>query len=327
VRNPIYEQALNNEGVEYVYLEKVPIDDINAAAGLRNQARLDEPVDDALQNNYADRMKAGDQFPPLVLHRPSQRGKFVPLDGNQRLGASNRPGVGKKWWDAYLVQCDDPVVIDRITWTFNNKVNGKRLTPEEAMEHALTFVMKHGWEILAAATQWGVNKSTLANRLSQERVRIVLDKNKVHRGASFSSDHYKRLAPLLRLGEDVLTQVGKVVASAGLSTTDCALVVDDVMNAKTTAAKARVVNNLASCELVRQRRAETAGGRISNGRPTPRAQLMARMGQVERLLMSHSNNALLPIGREYAAARERASLIVNRFIEAFGLGAKKGVSV
>lgn len=327
MRNPVYEQTLNGEGVQWTYLDRVPVEEINAQAGIRNQARLDNPVDEELQASYAERMKAGDEFPALVLHRPSPRGRYVPIDGNQRLGASQRPGVGLKSWDAYLVQCDDPVVIDRITWTFNNRVNGKRLTVEEAMEHALHFVLKYGWECEAAARQWGIAAGSLKNRVQGEKVKAILDKAKVRRGPSFTVEHYKRLAPLLKFGDDVLEKFGQVIADNGLSTVDTMAVVGEYTGARTSASKQRVLENLIECELVKQRRAETAGGKIRHDRPSVSSQLLARLGQVESLLKNHDRRALVPAGRAYQEARERAGAVADALIVTFGLGARRKEAV
>src|ERR1700724_605455 len=148
----IYEQALNKQGLAWRYEEKVLLKDIDLAKGLRNQARLECPSDESLIASYAEAKKNGDQFPPPVLWRPGQ-GRWIPIDGNQRLAADAKLGCGKT--DAYIVDCKDEQVVDRLTWTFNNLVNGKRLSQEEALEHAVTFVRKYAMKAEVAAKAWG----------------------------------------------------------------------------------------------------------------------------------------------------------------------------
>jgi hypothetical protein len=80
-----YEQALTKQGVPFRYLERVPWGD---AKGLANQARLDEQLVEQSAASFQD----GADFTPLVLDRPGW-GRYVPLDGNQRLAGVRKYGV------------------------------------------------------------------------------------------------------------------------------------------------------------------------------------------------------------------------------------------
>ncbi len=57
MRNPIYEQALAKQGLEWHYEEKILLEDIDTAQGLRNQARLELPLDTDLVASYAEAKK------------------------------------------------------------------------------------------------------------------------------------------------------------------------------------------------------------------------------------------------------------------------------
>lgn len=217
MKNPTYEQALTKQGVEWEVLDKVPLLEINTHKGLSNQARLETPLDEDLVARYEAGYRAQDKFPPLVLWRPG-RGKYVPIDGNQRLEACRRANY--KYHDAYLVKCDDPKVIDRLTWGFNNLVNGKRLRPEESLEHAVSYCRKYGATVKESAEEFGVSAGKVRERLAQMEVQDALDRQKVKRGPTLDGSVMSKLSPLLKVGEDVLALAARAVAEAGLRQDD-----------------------------------------------------------------------------------------------------------
>lgn len=317
MRNPTYEQALNKTGITWRYEEKVPLDDINFAKGIQNQARLLEPLDTELVNDYAVAMKRGDDFPPVVLSRPG-RGKWVPIDGNQRLAA--RQKVNHAVTDAYIVEVQDPKVIDRLTWTFNNLVNGKRLTKEECLEHAVSYVRKYGVTSKEAALEWGVNETSLRHRLGVERAREVLTQHDIKLTPSVSEEHLRSLKGLIDLGEDIFCEAFKVVASAGLTTSEADDLYRDIKRARTTEARMEVISKTATSDRVVARKAETKGGQTRIRPNAPREKYRKLVKDLDRILEDYEWKALQPLASEYKESRAQALRICQQLTRNYGLG-------
>ena len=79
------EQYLASNGVEYVIDPAFDLSKIDVKASHRNQARI-VPLDGTVVTLYAECMRRGDEFPPLVV-APLPTGKYLVVAGNHRHGA------------------------------------------------------------------------------------------------------------------------------------------------------------------------------------------------------------------------------------------------
>jgi hypothetical protein len=322
VKNSVYEQALTKQGVAFTYHESVDIADIDTARGLRNQARLVNPIEEELVEQYAAAYRDKMEFPPVVLWRPG-KGRFTPIDGNNRLAACAK--AKKKWHDAYVVECADRQVVDRLTWTFNNLVNGKRLSREECVEHAVSFVLKYGYPSKQAATEWGVPEWVVTRNVRTSQLRDTLRTHNVKVPANFPEEHINTLGPLKQVGEDLFVKAAKVAIDTGIGQKECEDLVKQVKGAKTSDAKVKVIDDYADSPIAKQRRAETKGGRVRVPQPLPRTQLARLLQLMQRLFEDYpAKEALRPPGPEYKTAREVAADVADRLIVLFGLGATVG---
>lgn len=318
MRNPTYEQALTMDGFQWTYDEAVLMEDINVQKGLNNQARLEQALDPELVAVYVRAKKDGAQFPPVVLWRPG-KGKWIPIDGNHRLAADLQ--LKEEMTDAYLVQTDDQQLADRLTWTFNNKVNGRRLSPTESLQHAVSFVRKYGWTARNAAKEWGVSETTVQRACRIEGVRDVLTARKVKLTNTMTDHHLERLSPLTALGEDVLAQAATVVANSGIDAARTQELVAKVRKAKTQEDKRVCIDLFAKDEFVRQKAAETKGGTIkAEGRYSlPKNKLATALASMQRLLVSQPDKAAFRMtGAELEAGRDNARDVVAGLVEVFG---------
>ena len=322
MRSELYEQALTKQGVEWEYLEKFDLEDIDGAKSLRNQARLEEAVDQDLVDQYALAMKDGDQFPPLVIWKPN-RGRYILIDGNQRLQAMRK--LDRKRHDVYVVKTTDEMIVDRITWSFNNLVNGKRLSPAEALAHAVSWVRKYGRTIKEASQEWrlAVHKITRAVRVAE--VRDSLHRSNVPHISRLSDDMLDTLAPLKTFGEDLLVAGAKLVTENGLAGKEAERMVKDVSTAKTSEAKKQALEEAAVSEPVRNRRAETKGGTVKVA-TSPRSRFLSLLRQLGRMLEDYPAKGVLrpPAGEEFEQTRDTAGDVVDRLVALFGLGRATG---
>ncbi len=318
MRNPVYEQALNKQGLKWEYVEKVPLADIDINKSFRNQARNQSLVDE-LVDSYEQAYKDGDQFPPLVIYRTSARSRFVLIDGNQRSTAARK--AGKEDHDAYLVDCNDPRVIDRVTWTFNNMVNGKRLSKEECLDHAMSFVRKYGMTHAEAAKEWGLSRAQLQRHVKLTEINEELIKAGVKKTPLLTNDKLFSLSPLMQAGKDLFCKAAETVANYGLGSKDIEGLLKDVANATTSEDKRVTVDKLATSEEAKRRRAETKGGTINTRRNDPRDQLDRVITSGNRLFTSYDKAALKPAPEDYKTKRQEAAEFIHNLSLLFGFGA------
>lgn len=317
MRNQAYEQMLERQGVQWEYLESLPLDQIDAVKSIRNQARLDTPLDEELIDSYAAMDRDGSESPPLVLWRPG-KGKWVLIDGNQRYAAKHRNM--RQTTDAYTVLSQDPRIIDRLTWTWNNLVNGRRITQDEAMEHAVSYVRKYGLAIKDAAKEWGVGESTLSMRLKIEEGRTILGQRNIRLPIPISDKTVKVLSPLIGLGEDIFADAAMAVSSIGATGDDIEDLVRNIKAAKTSEAKAEVIQQFLGSDRAEERKAETRGGKLPVRRNLPRERFLRLLRELRNLTDDYQPVALRPLQSDYEGCRTQAADIVRRLTQMFTLG-------
>lgn len=322
MRNAAYEQVLNKEGVKWRYLERLDLEAVDTNAGLRNQARILLPNDPELQEQYFLMYKEGSDSPPLVVYKKKNRNQWVPIDGNQRLAAARK--AGKECLDAYEVQTEDILVLDRLTWTWNNKVNGKRLTSEECLEHAKTMHLKYGLDMKAVAKEWGLPHWQLKRAVTAHKLREVLNERHCPEAKNLSDDRLEELAPFQQLGDDVFVAVAGTVHRCGLSALDVKELKKEVGRAKTHADKVRAVHEFGESDLAQQRKAETKGGTVRprQGGVLPSERLLLKLKDAQHLLEQYPAEALRRKGPNYKEMREVVVEVVDKLTLVFGLGAR-----
>ncbi len=319
MRNPTYESALDKQGLTWTYVEKITITDIDEKKGIHNQARLEVPLDEEYAQTLVPLYKEKPcVVPALVLTRTSARARYVPVDGNHRLKGAK--GAGLITIDAYVFETTDQLIVDRVTWCFNNLVNGKRLTKEECIQHALTMVRKYGVNAKEAAEQWDIVYATFRSLLSIEKIKDILNENKIdHRNVAAQT--LDNLSPLLNLGEDVLCEAAKTVSKNGLSSKQAQEITNKVRSAKTHEAKLQAIEDFAKLPETLATKAETKGGRIQRPKKLPRDQFEDMVVGFNTFLEKWEDAALQPPQFKIKKAREAMTDLVNRLIRIGGLGA------
>ncbi len=318
MRNATYEKELSRQGVQWEYLPIVTLDFVNVQKSLANQARLEYALDDHVVQQYTQAYRDGDEFPPLVVHRQG-KGKFILLDGNQRYAAATNAKLTKH--DAYLVLSEDPIILDRIAWSFNNHVNGLRLTREECLSHAVTFVRKYGMTVKEAAREWSVLESTVYSRVAILRTREQAAENNIKLNPSVTDDVLKNIAAVGTFGEDILVPALKAISETGATSADAVDLSKKVRAAKTHAAKLAEIQAFASSDAMAHRRAETKGGAIKRRTVLPREQLKKLIEDALRLVNQFEKKAFLPSSKaETKEVRENARELCQTLTYIFGLG-------
>lgn len=325
MRSTQYEQVLNRQGVTWKYLERLDLKAVDSKLSLKNQARLLEPEDKELQEQYADLYKEGSQGPPIVVYERNSGGKrtFIIIDGNQRTAAARKAGLDTL--DAYVVDSKDDMVLDDLTWSWNNLVNGKRLTREESIEHAVTMVEKYSISMKEAARRYGVPWRAVQTRITANKARSVLRERAAPQAASGLSDpKLESLYSFATIGEDVFTIAATTAHRCGLVESDIRDLKREVDKAKTHEDKVKAVVEFSESDLAKQRKAETKGGtcRTSPQSLLPSERLLKKLREVLYLFESNDTDALRRRGVGYKELRKVSREVADYLVLTFGLGAR-----
>lgn len=318
MRNPVYEQFLTSQGVKWRYLEKVELSSIDSKRSLANQARLEQALDTDLIAQYRSRYRKGDQFPPLVVHRPAK--KFVLLDGNQRLHACGPvPGwKGLRFHDAYLVDSGDEAVLNRIAWTINDGVNGKRMTYEDNLQHAVTYVRKYNWSAKQAADEFSVPHKVVWVFVRREELKDKLREQGVNRLPSDPIIDYT--GALAGLGDDIFAQSARVLTGIGAAASDAQDLVKKVRKAKTHADKLAVIGEYESSDYAQDRKAQTKCGTIRPRSPMARERLRRYLTEARNIMEDNPiKSVMLPVQpADKKEAKSLAADVVRLLINLYG---------
>lgn len=328
MKSALYEQVLQREGVEFTYMERLDLNAIDTKAGLANQARLREPIREDLISQYAELYKQDSDGPAIVVWKRKNVNRWVPIDGNQRVAAAKRAKL--KTVDAYIVDwAGDEMVLNRLTWSFNNQVNGERISPEEILDHAVSYASKYGVDASTAAKHFGAKAWEVKRRLSANKMRTILHQRNASNAAKLSDDKLEDLRPLANLGEDIFTLAASTAQLCGLSNPDIKALNEEVKKAKTLDDKVKAVTAFSQSDLVKQRKAQTKGGtiKVTQNGLLPSERLYKQFLSLQRLFEEYDKVALRRQGVGYKEQHELVAEVVNRAILTFGLGGIVGKEV
>lgn len=117
-------------------LQEVPIDDVRLLDGAQVRDVANIAPSEGVEE-YATQMRAGANFPPVVLMKPN-----ILIDGNTRLEAARRNGRAQ--FAAYVVDVPTVDFAKSVAGALN-QLNGRRLTSGEAQRVALTMAEQLHW--------------------------------------------------------------------------------------------------------------------------------------------------------------------------------------
>jgi hypothetical protein len=209
------EEYLDKKGVTWVFHPRMEPDQFDAAKSLHNQARIATPLDDKRVDQYAEAMRRGEEFPPVIAH--GKPGKYVIADGNHRLQASIR---SKKPIPMYHITGDARTIV-LITFEANTR-HGLPTSEDDRIQHAL-YLLENGANIPEAAAALNLSRKVV-EKASQQRNADLRFKQ-----ANLKPMIVDKLTePVKRRLKDISTDEG-FVAAVHL-TVDAALVSGEVFN-------------------------------------------------------------------------------------------------
>jgi hypothetical protein len=260
------EAWLTEHGVDWEYVARFALEEVDREASLANQARIGEPLDPALVESYRDALANEAVFPALVLARPGARSYAVMIDGNHRFEAARLEELDS--FGSYVVRAR-PTSANTVAMTYEaNTRHGKPTSAEERVQQALWLHNNNRLSVEAAASAVNVSASTVRSRLDRQRA----DDRAVDVGVRRQEWDTMPLAVRARLNvvstDEGFKATSRLAFQAQLSAAETDELVRAVNAAGRSAAKQEQVVRQVRGDY-RARIAETAGGKARRGGFSP----------------------------------------------------------
>lgn len=164
------ERLLDERGFDWEFVKGMPLDEFNSDKSLRNQARLGNPLNPKVVEQYRSALAAGAAFPAVVAAtQPGPNGHLM-VDGNHRFAAHE----GRKGIDTYLIIDGDPQAITLLTFELNT-THGLATSEDERIQQGL-WMMDNGMSAEEASRRLSVRASAMrsANNAHQAELRAQM---------------------------------------------------------------------------------------------------------------------------------------------------------
>ena len=158
------ENFLDRLGTSYIYDTEIPMHALSEGWNINNASRPgDAIINDAVQE-YAERMKQGEQ-PPAVIVIFQHDGSVFPVDGRQRLTAAIQRGWSH--FNAYVLDdATKKIHVELIEIGANLNTNGAAPVRKEFVyERAAHMHTEHGISVQQIASDLGLRPEGISNHI------------------------------------------------------------------------------------------------------------------------------------------------------------------
>lgn len=290
-------------------LSTIPLKNVDRAESKRNQARIAEPVNDDQVLLYAESMKAGANFPPIVVYKSGST--YIVMDGNHRVGAADIADI--ETLPAYVVKNPSPAEVMSYTFAANTK-HGLPTSLADRIRQAIGLVDRHGVKAVDAAKQLGIPLNRLRSEMDNHLANARFRELGVKRFDSLPLAIRRRLDNVH--SNRVLVAAAELVLEAGLTSDDTNRLVRQVNAKRSERESLDVIKAERDSRLALIK--ATAGGRI----PVPQvlitlSRFSSGVANIEDKALRSAVNGLGPESRaEYARAAQDAG---TRLIQLAGV--------
>jgi hypothetical protein len=168
------EKALRSLGIHFE-AEKVNLDDVDLAEGLRKQTRLLGKLNQDYVLQLAEAMMQPEAAFPMTILQKTPRQKLFSWSGNHRLAAYVLAFPNEKIIEAYTVNISkDVVMCDILPRIVNSYESGLGFSKEEKLINARWLVEHHSMKIQDAAKLVGVPYKWLETSKRAEDIKAEL---------------------------------------------------------------------------------------------------------------------------------------------------------
>ena len=255
-RSEQYERVLDDMGVQYVYHDAVMIKDISTDRSRKNQARS-MALRSSLVDEYAAAMRSDAEFPPLLGYRAVGHDRWVLIDGNHRLAAAI--DVGATYVSLYDVSENSQGKLLEITYSWNQRTNGMRADPNDALAHAVYLVRQSGYRVVDAAKLMSLPPGRLTDALVSADTHDRLQKQGVFLRKPLSAAHARALAGIPT--DAGLIAAVKAIESASLPAEDTVIMVRMITKERSEAGQIAAVRQYTTTPPYQARLKAVANGR------------------------------------------------------------------
>ena len=300
--DPKVEDYLDSKGVTWTFRKGVSVEEFDQDKSLHNQARF-EPINEERVVQYADAMRRGDKFPPVIAHGSR---KLITADGNHRLMAAVKT---RKTLDVYDITGTPSQLLVQISYEANTK-HGLPTSVEERLAQAL-HLMDNGATLHTAAAALNVPRGQL-ERASRKR-----STDERFRTLGISPVVVEKLAETTkwRLGmvstDEGFVALTDLVAKAHLGTDVVFELVTAINEIKSSAKQVAFVESQKA--VYADEMAATGGGVLTRGARGPKARLAIALGVVANLPDDNDTIVKSYQGPEREEAAKRFRSAARRF--------------
>lgn len=213
VRVPQAEALLRELGLDFE-LRFVAFDEIDNAASLRNQARI-EPLTEERVDRYAASRAAGAVFPATIVGRNGKK-KLITADGNHRHAALRQSHDDGTW--AYVFKYSSDGEFRGIADLANARLNGAENSLQERLMHAAHHV-DNGVPLNKAGALFGVTAKQISAYQAAQKARARLHDLGIH-ARSYSDLSDSTLGVLSGAAVDDALRPALAAIRSGIKITD-----------------------------------------------------------------------------------------------------------
>lgn len=268
------EQWLEEKGVRWTYQTDVPVSQFDLKKGLRNQARINQVLNDTVVETYVEAMKRGDSFPAVLAYKDGS--KYVTIDGNHRLAAADIAGCVI---DVYVIAADtDPTVIMLMTYEANAK-HGLPNAVDERLRHAVFMIENAGASQESAAASLNLPKSAVSRAWQKHKA------DERSQAVGLLPREWEQLNPSTRIrigsvqNDEIFSRMADLAYRAGLTADETDAAVRQINGTRSYNEQLKSVESLT--DMYRSRVQASGGGVIKASRTMgPRRHLVMSMGHI-----------------------------------------------
>lgn len=310
MKDSVREAWLTDNGWEFEYEEKAPLDFILVDKSAQEQVRLGEQVDELHASRLAQALRDGAQFPAVILIQPTNGGPLPIGDGIHRISALKK--IGRKETDAYVVtNAQSPKMTEMLRRTANAP-GGKGFDTAHAVQQAVALT-DAGWNASEAARMMHVSSAAVSKRLRAREIapkvaKVMAPMTTARVLQVVPQDTLEALARIKRA--DLFDSATRIVMHGKLSGKQADVLAQEAMKALTDAAAVELMtdwNKTYASELAQSVRGSAAAQAIRN---QPKVRLDRSMALLKTTITTIKNNV---DGRKLDADSKRNAADVLRW--------------
>lgn len=303
------ETWLDDKGLTWRFDADFRLDGIDREKSLANQARLGDPVDGAVVEEYRDALRRGDRFPAIVVAQSAPRSVAVTIDGNHRSEAALAAGL--EAFGAYVVKAR-PGTHQVIALTMEaNTRHGRPTSTEERVQQALWMVDNLRTSVDRAAAVVNVSAGTVRSRWDKVKADRRADEVGLKRSDWDGLGATVRSKLLSIFTDEGFKAAARLAVTARLTNAEVDDLISVVNETRSAAKQLAVVKRLRRDYA--ERIAAVASGLSGRGASSPRTRLRLALTNLLALpddfTESVTSALTTPAERQTAAAQARAGAV------------------